>query len=199
MYIEIITQGTDKGNSVDIKLRKLVVKTVIFILSLSFAWWTVKSSNLHGLVESILPLRFVAEIVAGILYSSFLTSPVSVAMLIVLAQDNNPILTALLAGGGAVLTDLIILKFFRKELSSDLNLVSKELHLQKINRLLKRFHLDFAVPFLGAVIVASPLPDELGLMMLGASRLNYRYLIVLTYVLNTTGILFITIPANLLL
>lgn len=182
----------------DRNLKELIFKAGIFILSLSLAWWLIKSGYLQGVVETVLPLRFIAEITAGALYVFFLTSPVAVAMLVVLAGANNPIITALLAGFGAVLGDLLILKFFRKELSSDLKLVSRELHLQRVNTLLRKLHLNFLVPFLGAAIVASPFPDELGLLMLGASRLSYHRLAVLTYVLNTAGILLIVVPINLL-
>ena len=182
----------------DPKLKKLLFKTTVFALSLSFAWWLLKSGYLQGLVETILPFRFISEIVAGIFYTSFLTSPISVAMLVVLAQTNNPVLTALLAGIGTVIGDLLIVKFFRSEISSDLKLVSKGLHLQRINVFLKILHIDFLIPVLGAIIVASPLPDELGLTMLGASKLNYRELAILSYILNTAGILLIVVPVNLL-
>lgn len=180
----------------DPKLRKVLVKTAIFILSLSFAWWIVKSGSLERLIETILPFRFVSEIVAGILYTSFFTSPISVAMLVVLAQTNNPIITALLAGLGAILGDLIMIKLFRDRLSSDFRFVSREI--QIAGKFLKVFHLDFLIPLTGAIIVASPLPDEIGLLMLGASKLKYFHLAILTYVLNTAGILLIVAPINLI-
>lgn len=182
----------------DPKLKKLIFKTLIFTFSVIVAWWLIKSGYLQSTVEAILPLKFISEIIAGLFYTSFLTSPISVAMLVVLAKDSNPILIALLAGFGAVLGDLIIVKFFRQELSSDLILVSHEMHLQKITKFLKKFRLDFITPLLGAIIVASPFPDELGLMMLGASKLRYREIAVLSYILNTAGILLIVAPVNLL-
>ena len=120
----------------DRKLKKLILKTGVFILSLSFAWWLIKSGYLQGLIEAIMPLRFVSEILAGFLYTSFLSAPISVAMLIVLAQENNPIVTALLAGVGAALADLLMIKFFRGQLYSDLNQISKQLGYNKFNILL---------------------------------------------------------------
>lgn len=182
----------------DPKLKKLLFKTFIFILSLSSAWWLVKSGSLNSLVDTILPVRFLSEILAGMFYTFFLTSPIALAMLIVLAQENNPILTALLAGVGAVLGDFLIVKFFRTEMSSDLKQISKELQLQKIDKFLQKVRLSFLVPVLGALLIASPFPDELGLLMLGVSRLKYREIAVLTYILNTAGILLIVIPINLL-
>lgn len=179
-------------------LRKLLVKTTFFILSLSIAWWLIKSNYLQDLIDAVMPLRLVAEIAAGILYTFFLTAPVSVAMLVVLAGQNNPILTAILAGLGAVLGDFLIVKFFRERISSELNEFSKQLHLQKINVVLQKLHLDFLAPLLGAIIVASPLPDELGLMLLGVSKLRYQEIALISYILNTAGILLIVAPINLL-
>lgn len=183
----------------DPKLKKLVFKTLIFVVSLSLAWWLAGSEILSNLVKVILPLKLVAEFLAGIFYVSFLTAPISIAMLLVLADVNNPILTALLAGLGAAFGDLVIVKFFKEKLSKDVDLVTRELQLKKVNNLLIKWKLDFITPLLGAIIVASPLPDELGLMLLGASKLTYRQIAVLTYVLNTAGILLIVVPMSLLI
>lgn len=183
----------------DPKLKKLVFKVFVFACSLSLAWWLVSSEIFSNLVNIILPLRFVAEFLAGIFYISTLTAPISVAMLLMLADINNPILTALLAGLGAAFGDLVIVKFFKEKLSKDVNLVSRELQLKSINNFLIKWKLDFATMLVGAMIIASPLPDELGLMLLGASKLTYRQLAILTYILNTAGILLIVVPANLLL
>lgn len=180
------------------KLKKLIFKTVIFILSLSFAWWLIKSGGLNQLVTAILPLKFISEIIAGIFYTTFLTSPISLAMLIVLAKENNPIQTALLAGLGAALGDFLIIKFFRTEIASDINQFSKQLQLEKITKFLQKLHISFLIPILGAIMIAAPVPDELGLLMLGVSHLKYRDIAILTYVLNTAGILLIVIPINLL-
>ena len=106
------------------KRKKFILKTAIFILSLVLAWYLVRNGLLNGLVATILPFKFVSEFIAGMFYTSFLTSPISVAMLIVLAKSNNPFSLALLAGLGSALVDILIVKFFRKEISSDINLVS---------------------------------------------------------------------------
>lgn len=182
----------------DLKLRGLLLKTAIFILSLSFAWWLIKSGYLQILINIVLPVRFISEIIAGVFYTSFLTAPISVAMLIVLAQEGNPIMTALLAGLGAVLGDFLIVKFFRERVSSGLTALIKQLPLQVVSWFLNRFRLGFLLPLSGAIIVASPLPDELGLVLLGVSKLSYREIAILTYVLNTAGILLIVTPINLL-
>lgn len=180
------------------KQKKLIFDTIIFFLSLSIAWYLIRSGLLSNLVEAVLPIKFIAEFISGLFYASFLTSPISVAMIVVLAKSSNPIILAMIAGLGAASTDLLIVKFFRKGLSKEMGLISHELHLKRINTILVKLKLDFLIPVLGAIIIASPLPDELGLVMLGVSRLKYREIAVLTYILNTAGILLIVIPINLI-
>lgn len=180
------------------KLIKIVFKTFIFIISLSIAWYLLKSGILNNLVDRVLPITFAAEILAGSFYTSLLTSPISIAMLLVLAQKQNPIILALIAGLGAALVDLLMVKFFRDNLNKNFSIFSKQLKLDLINNFLKLLKLDFLIPLLGALIIASPLPDELGLFMLGASRLKYYQVVLLTYALNTAGILLIVTPINLL-
>lgn len=179
--------------------KKLLFKTAVFIFSLSLAWWMVKSGFLSNFVSAVMPVKFIAEFTAGIFYTSFLTAPISFAMLIVLAGENNPVFTALVAGLGAVLGDLLIVKFFREKFLSDIKVFSKQLPLEGLGSFLKKLKLEYLTPLIGAVIIASPFPDEIGLMMLGVSHLSYRQIAVLTYFLNTAGILVITASVNLLI
>ncbi|MBI4036002.1 hypothetical protein HY383_03555 [Candidatus Daviesbacteria bacterium] len=162
------------------------------------SWYLIRNGLLNNLVGTILPLKFVAEFIAGMFYTSFLTSPISLAMLVVLAKSNNPFSLALLAGFGSALADIIIIKFFREGISSEINLVSHQLRFEKINYFLIKWKLTFLTPVVGALIVASPLPDELGLVMLGISKLKYYQIAIVTYVLNTAGILLIVMPVSLL-
>ena len=178
--------------------RKIVFKSAIFVISLSIAWYLLKSGLLNNLVDRVLPVTFAAEILAGSFYTSLLTSPIAIAMLLILAQKQHPISLALIAGLGAALVDLMMVKFFRDNLNRDFNTIARQLKLDLINKFLKLLKLDFLIPLIGALIIASPLPDELGLFMLGASRLKYYQVVLLTFILNTAGILLIVTPINLL-
>ena len=120
-------------------------------------------------------------------------------MFIILAQKQNPITLAIVAGLGAAVVDLAIVRFFKQEVNKDLNILAKSFRFYLISKMLKFFKLDLLLPLIGALIVASPLPDELGLFLLGASKLKYHQLFLLSYVLNTAGILLIVAPINLLL
>lgn len=181
----------------DPKFKRLIFKTAVFILSLSMAWYIAKGPFLKDLLDAVLPVKFISEFIAGMLYASFFTSPISLAMVAVLSKGNNPVAVALIAGFGAAFSDLLIVRFFRF-VSKDLEIVSGQMWLKKISFFLAKWKIEFLIPAIGAFIVASPLPDEMGLIMLGASKLKYYQLAILTYLLNTAGILLIVVPVNLI-
>lgn len=182
------------------KYQKLIKNSLILFISLSLAWWVFKSEQIHNLVEVLLPVKFIADILAGVFYTSFLTTPLSLAMLIVLAENNNPILLAVLGGLGAVLGDLIIVKLFKDRIFHDFSSILNNPLIKKTGIFLRKNKLDFLIQVTGVMIIASPFPDELGLMLLGATELKYKEIALLSYLLNTftLGILFITLPINLL-
>ncbi len=200
----IITQYKDFVNLcynglMDKRTRSILFKTAIFILSLSLGWFLVKSDYLHNLISTVLPYKFLAQFIAGMLYTSFLTSPVSVAMFLVIAGEGNPVTIVLLGGIGAAFGDLLIIRLFRDNYKNEVNGVSRQLQFQRIDNFLKKYHLEYLIPLLGAIIIASPFPDEIGLLMLGISKLEYRQIALVSFILNSAGILLIVAPINLLL
>jgi hypothetical protein len=52
------------------------------------------------------------------------------------------------------------------------------------------------LPVLGAFIIASPFPDEIGIGLMGISRMKTWQFLLLAFVLNSTGIFFIVTLAN---
>jgi hypothetical protein len=50
--------------------------------------------------------------------------------------------------------------------------------------------------FAGGLVIASPLPDELGISLLGLSRVRIRWFVVVSYAFNFLGILLIALAAR---
>lgn len=176
---------------------ELMVKTFLFLVSLILAFYLARSDYFQLIIDQVLPFKLIGAVVAGVMYTSFLTAPLSVVALYLLSQKVDPILLGLVAGAGAMLGDLLIVQFFRKVFRGFSALRQTSLF-EWIKKELRALHLDILAILLGAIIVASPLPDELGLILLGASNLSTPKLMTLTYILNTLGILTIVMPAYLL-
>ncbi len=63
----------------------------------------------------------------------------------------------------------------------------------------KIFHTPYFIwlmPLIGAFIIASPLPDEAGITMLGMSKIKNWQFILVTFLLNSAGIFLVILAAR---
>ncbi len=75
----------------------------------------------------------------------------------------------------------------------------EELIKKEGKRLDRIFHLRFFrffIPFIGALIIASPFPDEIGLAMMGIVKLEPKFLVPISFILNSIGILILLLVAQ---
>ncbi|MDO8626600.1 MAG: hypothetical protein Q7K39_04095 [Candidatus Magasanikbacteria bacterium] len=134
--------------------------------------------------------------IAGIFFTSiFTTAPATVA-LAEIAHANSLWLTALFGALGALLGDLFIFKFVRDNVTRDFefifNEIKKERRWLKIHHRWKELHaFKWVIPLIGALCIASPLPDEIGISILALSKMKTSTIGILTFILNFLGILLI--------
>lgn len=178
-------------------LLGFAIKLVILCLSILFAWFVVKAGHLDTIIQFILPFKYVAAVAVGVLYTSIFTTPFAMAGFYLLAPNFDPLTLAAVGGIGAVVGDLVILKFFRKLLKFIPQVGIRNLS-KVLGKVLKRKHHDTLAIILGCLFIMLPLPDEVGLLMLGATRLSDGRLIILSYILNSVGILLLLLPLQLI-
>ncbi|MDP3402797.1 MAG: hypothetical protein Q8S35_02475, partial [bacterium] len=70
------------------------------------------SETVQDLFAYVVPVRYVAEFAAGMLYTSLITTPLSLALLAALSESSNIYIIALVGGAGAVFGDFIRFNFF---------------------------------------------------------------------------------------
>jgi hypothetical protein len=168
------------------------IAMVIFSISIGIFLYT--SPTFHDFLLSLNSLGYFASFIAGILFTSIITTGTSIVMLLTLAEELNTVTMATIAGFGAVVGDLLILKYFKDNLAEELNYLwqkSKIGEIKPIKFVLNSKLFIWMLPILGAIAIASPLPDEVGVGFLGISNLPRKTFILISYVLNTLGILFV--------
>lgn len=143
----------------------------------------------QGLLDEIVGLGYTGMLITGMLFVSFFTAAPAIALLIAFTESYNPIVVALVAGIGAMLGDFLILRFAEDQIGRELKPVAKKLKLLGFINMLHKKKLKPVTATVGAVIIASPLPDEAGIALLGLSHISTSKLLVLTYILNSVGIL----------
>lgn len=177
---------------------KLLRDLAIIVGSVIFAVLMVHSGFIEGFIASIRQVGFLGSFVAGLFFTSLFTiAPASIA-LAKISMTTPPLLVAFWGALGAMIGDLILFLFIRDSLAEDIVELIKS---PQYHRIISVFHLRifrWLIPFFGALLIVSPLPDELGLAMMGFSKIKTRVILPLTFVLNFLGVLLICAIAGTL-
>lgn len=169
-----------------------ILKLFAFGAILIISFYITSSQDTSVFADQTLALKLVVAMISGIFYASFLTAPLAVVLFVILTTTTNIYLVALFGGLGAVTGDLLIIKFFRT-IFKPFSFLRHGPIFHRFKKILKTYHLDIIGFIFGAILIASPFPDELGLILLGASSLSYFKLAILSFFLNSGGILIILI------
>jgi hypothetical protein len=164
-------------------------KFTILVLMFAAAYVILSGRTFGPLHDALVSLGYAGDFIDGIFYSYGMTGAPAAAVFIIIAKGQNIILAAILGGLGSLFTDLVLFNFIRHSFNDEIELLSKEKFLisagNKIPRRLRRPVLTLIAFF----IIASPLPDEIGVSMLACEKwISEKVFSVLSFALNTTGI-----------
>lgn len=156
-----------------------------------------------GIVSHILKLStsflFLGAFIAGFFFTSFLTIVPSGVMFYHMFHGGAPVLLIALVGGfGAMLGDLLLFKFLKTNLTDEIVAFVKAHTTRHIKRMWRFRWFSWAMMVTGAVIIASPLPDELGVALMGIGEVKPRVLLPLSFVMNTLGIVAVGLAAQVI-
>lgn len=142
-------------------------------------------------INSIQEFGYGGALFAGIFFVlTFTVAPASV-VLFKLAQVYNPFLIALVAGLGAVIGDYLIFRFLKDSVFEEIKPIFMKLGGSHISRIMSTPYFAWLAPVLGALIIASPFPDEIGVGLMGISNMKNWQFLVISFLLNSLGILLI--------
>ncbi len=170
----------------------LLQDMAIILLSIIIAVILVKTGVLIKILTSTQELKWLGSFVAGMFFTSVFTTAPAVVTLGEIARANSILSTAIFGGMGAIVGDLIIFRFVRDRFSEHLMEIIKHQGAGKRVRLLLKLKFFRWLTFLaGGLIIASPLPDELGVSLLGFSKMKTVWFVPLSFTFNFLGILLI--------
>jgi len=171
----------------------------IIALSVLVAVLLMRTGVLVNLPVSAGEMQVFGAFIAGMFFTSVFTTPPAIVALGEIARIDGILVTAFAGAAGSVVGDLIIFRFIRDRFAEHLlELVGHRTFGKKFKALLKLRYFRWFTFFLGSLIIASPLPDELGISLLGFSRMKVRWFMPVSFVLNFIGIVFIGLVARAL-
>lgn len=170
--------------------------TALLGLSLVLVFFLADTDIAHALITEIGTYGYLGAAIVGVFFvSTFTVAPASV-VLFHLAQDFNPGLIALFAGAGGVVGDLIIFRFLRDGVFDELKPLFTRYGGSHLAVLLRTPYFAWLTPVIGAVIIASPLPDEIGVALMGLSRIKLWQFVLLAFILDSLGIFAVVLLAR---
>ena len=158
-------------------------------LSIFIAVILAESGAIAKLVSYSASLEVFSSFIAGIFFTSVFTTAPAIVALFEISQTTPILHVAFFGALGALVGDLVIFRFFKNRISEDMVMLLSRSGRLKLKYLLKISYLRWLMIFVGGLIIASPLPDELGLMLMGFSKLDSRSFGILSFVFNFLGIL----------
>lgn len=162
----------------------------LFFISVIVAVLILTSSILRNFISNLGNYSYIGAFITGIFFAFGFTAAPATASFLVLTQNINPIFMGLIGGLGTTLSNYLIFRYIKYSMDTDLKYILKITGITKIKEL-KKTRLAWIVPFLGAFIIATPLPDEAGDFIFGISNYSTKRFLLYVYLLSSAGIMLI--------
>lgn len=171
-------------------------KFLLLIVTFGVAYLLFYGKDYPLLHEFIASLGYIGTFLAGMLFTYGFTAAPATSILIILAKEQSIVAAGAVAGLGALIGDLVIFKFIRHSFSDEIERMSNEKIFRRFGKIPNLFK-RYLLPVLAGFIIASPLPDEVGISMLASSRaVSLKIFSLVSYILNTAGIFAILLIGN---
>jgi hypothetical protein len=167
-------------------------KLLLLILVSIFTYYLFSTDYVQGYMSSLNGAGYVYAFIFGCLFTFGFSTPISIGFFLSYSPESV-LLAALIGGFGAVITDLTIFKLIKFSFMDEFEKLKKEKAFIKLNdifriKMSEKIKLYLTFMFAG-LIIASPLPDEIGVTMLaGLSKINTYKLAILSFIFNSIGI-----------
>ena len=168
--------------------------TTLLVLSLAVFLYLATTPYLDSLISNVGELGYLGAFIVGIFFVSTFTVAPAALILFNLAEQLSAWEVAVLAGFGAMLGDFVIFKFLKDKVFVELRPLFQHFGRPYSKVLFKSPHFAWLLPLLGAFVIASPFPDEVGVGMMGLSRIKQWQFFFVALSLNIAGI-FLTVSA----
>lgn len=169
--------------------------TILF-LGIVFAVFLSRYEPFHNLLLNLGEFGYIGAFIAGLLFVISFTATTGAVILFVLAERLSPIEMGLIAGLGAVVGDLTIFHFVKDNLIEEIKPLYDRFGGNHINHVLHSRYFHWTLPVIGAIIIASPFPDEIGVSLMGISKMKTYQFLIVSFILNFIGI-FLIVSASI--
>lgn len=171
----------------------------VLAISIGVAFFLSRHESFQTFLLNLGNFGYIGAFAAGILFVSTFTVATGAVILLVLAERLSPLEIGIVAGFGAVVGDVTIFRFIKDTLTQELQSIYDHIdgdhHFTKV---LHSKYFSWTLPVIGAIIIASPFPDEIGVSLMGIAKMKTYQFLLVSFILNAIGI-FLVVSASLVI
>ena len=168
---------------------------LLFILGFAVAFIITKIPWVNDTLLHLGKLKYLGAFFGGLLFTSTFTLPIGAIILLTLAKTLSPIILIPVAGVGAVLCDFFVFKFVKQSVDKEIEPIYEEVEKiigkSHVRKIIHTKYFAWTLPVIGTFILASPLPDELGVSLMGLSDMSLAKFLVISWFSHTIGVFII--------
>lgn len=166
-----------------LKLEHKHKNLIFLILGIVLAYF------FRGLLGNLGALGYLGAVIGGMMFASTFTVATGSLILLTLAKTMNFGILVGLGVLGAMATDFLIFHFVKDEVVSEITPVYDKITGSHLKKILHTKYFAWTLPVLGALFIATPLPDELGISLLGFEQMKTGKFIFISLVSHAVGMI----------
>ncbi|HRZ85516.1 MAG TPA: hypothetical protein P5277_01925 [Candidatus Paceibacterota bacterium] len=175
-------------------------KIAILFTLIIFAYWLFTNQNVSYFFNSLGKISYLGYFISGVFFALGFTAPFSAGFFIT-SHPSNIFLSALVGGLGVAFSIVLLFNIIRFSFKDEIIKLKNSKFIKKAEaktrkeeshlfpkKYIKKLNHYLIYVFAG-FLIASPLPDEFGLIMLASiSHIKSIPLAIITFILSTIGI-----------
>jgi membrane protein YqaA with SNARE-associated domain len=160
---------------------------LLVVLGITFALFLSTNEFFHTFISNLGAFGYIGAFVAGMFFVSTFTVASAVLVLLLLSHQLPTWQVSLIAGLGATLGNYLLFLFIKEKIVGHVKQFAKT-RKRHHRHLLFQHHSHWLLPFAGLIFMATPLPDELGILLLSIFEMRTYQFVLISFTLKTAGI-----------
>lgn len=174
-------------------------KFLLFFITVMLSYIIFSNGASLPFRNAIISLGYIGTFLVGIFFAYSYTAAPATALFLILAKEQNLFFAGIIGGLGALAGDLIIFSFVSMSFKDEIHKLAHEKIVVYLDQKFPYNIKKYLIPVFAGFIIASPLPDELGIALLAITQhISIKIFALLSFALNTAGIFAILYVGNLI-
>jgi uncharacterized membrane protein YdjX (TVP38/TMEM64 family) len=170
-------------------------KLFLLLIIILFSYYLFSQTNISNWISNFKNLNYPGAFIAGTLLAIGFSAPIGLGFFIS-AIPQNILLLTLIGGAGAMFGDFIIFKTIKLSFMDEFKELEKSKAVHAIEKIVKKnksvLIRHYLLYIFAGIVLATPLPDELGVSMLaGLTTIKPLKLAIISFLIHFTVIFFL--------